>query len=671
MTRAERVLVLDAAPETVRMLGRACRELGHGIIAASWPLPPGLTHEIFGLVVVDVHAGPARATQILRQLQQRATSATTPCIVVCDQLHEPELTALIEAGADDFVRRDLPELELRSRLRLHLRMQLTAARVVRRIGALSVMLEITEALVSSIDIQEILYTVVRRIADVVRVDRASIVLVPDEAGSHGFVVAASDDAGLTHLPLELAKYPEIRHVLRNKTPLTIADVGTHPVLVGVRNAVLELGLASLTLIPMIFKGSVRGVLFLRAHHKLGALDEQQIGFCRVLANATAIALHNAQMFQQATQEANSLPSEPERRLAPLRRYADVFESAADGIAALDEQARLLYANPGAYQMLGYEDGEFPIGAKVFQLVVPADRRKLLGQRRAFAAGDFPRNLELRVQRNDGRVIVISCSFSRLHSQDSALLLSFRDVTEPQRIQEELVQTRNFLQSLIDASVDAIVAANMKGQIILFNAGAERLYARKREDVIQKLHVRALYPDDGAATVGRMLKSQARGGVGRLEQVRMEAIDVHGNVFPISLTAATIYEHGVPVATFGIFTDLRERVRVEEQLAQAQEKLALSERQSVLVELAGATAHELNQPLTSVMGYAELLTRKIDPSAPAHRAATVIQQEAQRMAEIVRKIGRLTRYETKSYVGEQRIVDLDRASEDEPGPGNPR
>jgi signal transduction histidine kinase len=154
---------------------------------------------------------------------------------------------------------------------------------------------------------------------------------------------------------------------------------------------------------------------------------------------------------------------------------------------------------------------------------------------------------------------------------------------------------------------------------------------------------------------------------------MEAVDIQGNVFPISLTAATIYENGVPSATFGIFADLRERVRVEEQLAQAQEKLAISEKQSVVAELAGATAHELNQPLTSVMGYAELLMRKIGEDSPAFRAASVIHSEAQRMAEIVRKIGKLTRYETKSYVGEQRILDLDRASEDEPkpGPGNTR
>jgi signal transduction histidine kinase len=143
------------------------------------------------------------------------------------------------------------------------------------------------------------------------------------------------------------------------------------------------------------------------------------------------------------------------------------------------------------------------------------------------------------------------------------------------------------------------------------------------------------------------------------------------VFPISLTAATIYEDGEATATFGIFADLRERVRVEEQLAQAQEKLAISEKQALLAELAGATAHELNQPLTSVMGYAELLMRKTGDDEPVYRAVSIIHDQAQRMAEIVRKIGKLTRYETKSYVGEQRILDLDRASEDEPksGPGS--
>jgi len=62
-----------------------------------------------------------------------------------------------------------------------------------------------------------------------------------------------------------------------------------------------------------------------------------------------------------------------------------------------------------------------------------------------------------------------------------------------------------------------------------------------------------------------------------------------------------------------------------------------------------------------MGYAELLKRRLDPSTAPYSAAEIIFNEAERMAEIVRKIGKITRYETKSYVGRARILDLDRSA----------
>jgi len=124
----------------------------------------------------------------------------------------------------------------------------------------------------------------------------------------------------------------------------------------------------------------------------------------------------------------------------------------------------------------------------------------------------------------------------------------------------------------------------------------------------------------------------------------------------------IYERGEPVATFGIFTDLREKLRVEERLAEAQQRLASTEKQALIAELAGTAAHELNQPLTSVMAYAELLERKLEAGTAEHRAAGIMVREVERMAEIVRKIGKMTKYETKSYVGRQKILDLDAASD---------
>src|SRR5512139_2863567 len=158
---------------------------------------------------------------------------------------------------------------------------------------------------------------------------------------------------------------------------------------------------------------------------------------------------------------------------------------------------------------------------------------------------------------------------------------------------------------------------------------------------------------------RMLRSPSYGGVGRLELTRREIVTRAGEVVPVNMTASIIYEDGREVATVGIISDLRDRIRIEQRLLAAQEKLLMSEKQALVAELAGAAAHELNQPLTSVMGYAELLRRKMSADDPHFRAVDTISREAVRMAEIVKKIGRITKYETKAYVGSTHILDIEK------------
>jgi signal transduction histidine kinase len=167
----------------------------------------------------------------------------------------------------------------------------------------------------------------------------------------------------------------------------------------------------------------------------------------------------------------------------------------------------------------------------------------------------------------------------------------------------------------------------------------------------------------------------RAGGGRVEGLKIDIVDAEGTLIPVSFSGALIFEGEVAVGSVGIFTDLREKMRMEQRLQQAQEQILAQERQAIVAELAGAAAHELNQPLTSVLNYATLLRRLLPADTPAAAAAEVIEGEAERMAEIVRKIGKITKYETKSYVGKQKILDLDRASEEglpaaDPAPQGP-
>ena len=134
-----------------------------------------------------------------------------------------------------------------------------------------------------------------------------------------------------------------------------------------------------------------------------------------------------------------------------------------------------------------------------------------------------------------------------------------------------------------------------------------------------------------------------------------------------MSAALLTESGRETATVGVFSDQRHRLRVEAELQEAQAKLALAEKAKVASELAGAAAHELNQPLTSILGFSELLFRRAKGNGPGREELEQILHEAERMALIVRKIGKIARYETMEYVGNSRIVDLERASQPPPTP----
>lgn len=115
----------------------------------------------------------------------------------------------------------------------------------------------------------------------------------------------------------------------------------------------------------------------------------------------------------------------------------------------------------------------------------------------------------------------------------------------------------------------------------------------------------------------------------------------------------------------------ENARLYQEVSQAygrlkasHEQLLEAERTKALMELAGATAHELNQPLTVILGYINLMALEKDLKADPAMLES-IRSQAQRMSEIVRQLSSITRYETKPYAGQQRIIDLERAARQGP------
>ncbi len=89
-------------------------------------------------------------------------------------------------------------------------------------------------------------------------------------------------------------------------------------------------------------------------------------------------------------------------------------------------------------------------------------------------GEVRREVDVLARTLAGRALTLSISAAPLKSEDGVAILTFRDVTKARTLADELQQTTDFLERLIDSSVDAIIAADMKGRIILFNKAAEEI-----------------------------------------------------------------------------------------------------------------------------------------------------------------------------------------------------
>ncbi len=99
-------------------------------------------------------------------------------------------------------------------------------------------------------------------------------------------------------------------------------------------------------------------------------------------------------------------------------------------------------------------------------------------------------------------------------------------------------------------------------------------------------------------------------------------------------------------------------RVLAELRAAQERIVESERLKTALKMAGALAHEINNPLSGIIGYCDLIRMRLGAEHPVSRDVERIVEQANRIAAVMRKIQYIREIRFVQYVGEETIVDLD-------------
>ncbi len=111
-------------------------------------------------------------------------------------------------------------------------------------------------------------------------------------------------------------------------------------------------------------------------------------------------------------------------------------------------------------------------------------------------------------------------------------------------------------------------------------------------------------------------------------------------------------------------ELRARIRVGIRVVELQDRLIEAERNRVLTQAAGAAAHEINQPLTVLVGTTELLLVQLPQDLPLRPFIEALHEAAKKISEIVKKMGKIRQYVTKPYIDGIDIVDFDAAAHED-------
>lgn len=219
---------------------------------------------------------------------------------------------------------------------------------------------------------------------------------------------------------------------------------------------------------------------------------------------------------------------------------------------------------------------------------------------------------------------------------SIALLDF-PMSSMEKMVEQLHQSNGFLSNLIQSGVDAIIASDMTGKILIFNDAACDITGYDVNEVIGKRDIRQLYPDDGAREVMKMLRSEKSGGKGTVRSFRVNILDKQGESIPINLSARIVYDGDREMATLGFFHDLRDTLKMERELEKTQVQLLQAEKMSSLGELAAGVAHQLNNPLGGITLYSQLVLEDYDLPDGARKDLIRILEDAKRCSDIVKEL----------------------------------
>jgi PAS domain S-box-containing protein len=312
------------------------------------------------------------------------------------------------------------------------------------------------------------------------------------------------------------------------------------------------------------------------------------------------------------------------------RFTELFETLQEGIYIVTPDDRILDANPALVRMLGYDSKEDLLAHTLADLLPDPEQRKLL--RQEVDTQPMLQGREITLLRKDRSPLVCLNTAAVVRDTSGQVLRyhgALMDITERREMERRLYQQQEFARRLIDSFPDLILVLDAAGHYTFTSPRVKDVLGYEPEEYdMQELGERTHVEDRPALQSLFREFVAGRQSFASLEiRVRHKQGDwrrIRCHLSPLFAETGKI--DGVIISG----RDVTEMKRMEEQLIQA-EKLA------AMGQMLAGVAHELNNPLTAILGVTELLRERQGMDEATKRQLDLTHRQARRAARIVQNL----------------------------------